>query len=284
MRVTLGEALRRAGIEPREARLLLAQAAGIPESRIVAHPEQPLEESSRARFDDWAARRRLGEPVAYLTGRREFYGLSLRVTPAVLIPRHESELLVEQALAVLPREGQARVLDLGTGSGALALAIKHARPAFEVVAVEASAAALAVARSNARALGLEVDWRLGTWFAGLRGEHFDAIVSNPPYVARDDPHLARGDLRFEPRAALDGGIDGLEAIRVIVAQAPARLAPGGWLLLEHGSEQGAAVRALLAQAGLERMSTWRDLAGQERVSGASRAPEGAPVDQSKAPG
>lgn len=283
MRVTVGEALRRAGIEPREARLLLAQAAGIPESRIVAHPELPLEESSCARFDDWAARRRRGEPVAYLTGRREFYGLSLDVTPAVLIPRHESELLVERALVALPREGRARVLDLGTGSGALALAIKHARPAIEVVGVDASDAALAVARGNARRLGLEVGWRLGTWFATLRGERFDAIVSNPPYVACDDSHLTRGDLRFEPRAALDGGIDGLEAIRAIVAQAPSYLAPGGWLLLEHGFAQGAAVRALLAQAGLERIATWRDLAGQERVSGASHVPEGAPVDQSKAP-
>jgi len=271
MRVTIGEALRRAGIEPREARLLLAQAAGVAESRIVAHPEQPLEESARARFDDWTARRRGGEPVAYLTGRREFFGLSLCVTPAVLIPRHESELLVERALAALPREAQARVLDLGTGSGALALAIKHARPALEVVAVEASEAALAVARGNARRLGLEVSWRLGAWFAAVRGERYDVIVSNPPYVAQGDPHLARGDLRFEPRAALDGGSDGLVAIRTIVAQAPAHLVPGGWLLLEHGFDQGPTVRGLLADAGLGRGATWRDLTGHERVSAACRA-------------
>jgi release factor glutamine methyltransferase len=280
--MTISEALRGAGIDAREARLLLAQAAGVPESRIVAHPEQPLDESARACFDSWAARRRLGEPVAYLTGRREFYGLSLRVTPAVLIPRHESELLVERALAVLPSGGQARALDLGTGSGALALAIKHARSTFEVVAVEASEAALAVARGNARMLGLAVGWRLGTWFTAVSGERFDAILSNPPYVACGDPHLARGDLRFEPRAALDGGIDGLEAIRAIVARAPAHLVPGGWLLLEHGFAQGAAVRALLAQAGLAQATTWCDLAGQERVSGACREADGAPVDQIRA--
>lgn len=270
MRVTIGEALRRAGIEPREARLLLAQAAGVPESRVVACPEQALEESAQARFDDWTARRRRGEPVAYLTGWREFYGLMLCVTPAVLIPRHESELLVERALAVLPRAGQARVLDLGTGSGALALAIKHARPALEVVAVEASDAALAVARGNARRLGLEISWRPGAWFATLGGERFDAILSNPPYVAHGDPHLARGDLRFEPHAALDGGSDGLEAIRAIVADTPRHLLPGGWLFLEHGYEQAAAVRALLAAAGLAAVGTWRDLAGHERVSGACR--------------
>jgi len=283
MRVTIGEALARAGIEPREARHLLAQAAGVPESRIVAYPEQPLDESVRARFDAWAARRRCGEPVAYLTGMREFYGLSLRVTPAVLIPRHESELLVERAAAVLPPGEKARVLDLGTGSGALALAIKHARPAAEVIAVDASDAALAVARGNACALGLEVGWRLGSWFSAVAGERFEVVVSNPPYVARGDPHLDQDDLRFEPRAALDGGIDGLEAVRAIVAQTPVHLAPGGWLLLEHGFAQAAAVRALLAQAGLGRITTWRDLAGQERVSGASRVLEGAPVDQAKAP-
>jgi len=283
MRVTIGEALARAGIEPREARHLLAQAAGVPESRIVAYPEQLLDESVRARFDAWAARRRGGEPVAYLTGRREFYGLSLRVTPAVLIPRHESELLVERAVAVLPQGARARVLDLGTGSGALALAIKRARPAAEVIAVDASDAALAVARGNASALGLEVGWRLGSWFAAVAGERFEVVVSNPPYVAHGDPHLGQDDLRFEPRAALDGGIDGLDAIRCIVAGAAAHLTPGGWLFFEHGYDQAAAVRRLIADAGLERADTWRDLAGQERVSGATRVAAGVPVDQSEAP-
>jgi release factor glutamine methyltransferase len=283
MRVTIGDALRRAELDAREARLLLAHAAGLPESRIVAHPEQPLEASACARFDAWAARRRRGEPIAYLTGRREFYGLSLAVTPAVLIPRHESELLVERALTVLPPGKPARVLDLGTGCGALALAIKHARPAARLVAVDSSAAALAVARANADALGLEVDWRLGSWFAALAGERFEVIVSNPPYVAHADPHLERDDARFEPRAALDGGIDGLDPIRALVAQAPEHLEPGGWLMLEHGFDQGAAVRALLAGAGLKRIATWRDLAGHERVSAACREAHGAHVDPDRAP-
>lgn len=283
MPLTIGEALRRARIDAREARQLLARAAGVPESRIVAHPEQPLEESACTRFATWTARRRRGEPVAYLTGRREFYGLSLGVTPAVLIPRHESELLVERALALLPPEGRPAVLDLGTGSGALALAIKHTRPSARVVAVDASDAALAVARDNAETLGLEVDWRRGSWFAAVAGERFDVIVSNPPYVARGDPHLELNDLRFEPRAALDGGVDGLDAIRAIIARAPAHLGPGGWLVVEHGFDQGPAVRALLEGAGLAQSGTWRDLANHERVSGACRLAVCAAVDPNQMP-
>jgi len=266
--VTLGEALRGAGIDAREARLLLAAAAQLPETRIAAHPELPLDAAARERFDAWTARRRQGEPIAYLTGWREFYGLTLAVTPAVLIPRHESELLVERALAVLPPPPQAcRMLDLGTGSGALALAIKHARPAAQVVAVDASRAALKVARGNAARLGLEIDWRVGEWFSPLRGERFDLIVSNPPYVAKDDPHLTRGDLRFEPREALIGGVDGLEAIRVIVAQARAYLTAGGALLLEHGYDQAGPVRGLFGAGGFDRVETWRDLGGIARVTG-----------------
>jgi len=265
--VTLGEALRGAGIDAREARLLLAAAAQLPETRIAAHPELPLDAAARERFDAWTARRRQGEPIAYLTGWREFYGLTLAVTPAVLIPRHESELLVERALALVPPRQPCGVLDLGTGSGALALAIKHARPAVQVIAVDASRAALEVARDNAARLGLEIDWRIGEWFSPLRGERFDLIVSNPPYVAQDDPHLARGDLRFEPREALVGGVDGLDAVRAIVRQARAHLAPGGWLLLEHGFEQAKAVRALLEAAGMVAAETWHDLAGQPRVTG-----------------
>ncbi|MDX1376172.1 MAG: peptide chain release factor N(5)-glutamine methyltransferase [Burkholderiales bacterium] len=267
MSVTIGEALRGAGIDAREARLLLAAAARLPEARVAAHPEQPLEASDRERFEDWAARRRRGEPVAYLTGWREFYGLKLAVTPAVLIPRHESELLVERALAALPARHTGRVLDLGSGSGALALAIKHARPAARVVGVEASAAALAVARGNAARLGLDLEWRCGEWFAAVPGGRFDLIVSNPPYVAQGDPHLGEGDLRFEPQAALVGGADGLDAIRLIARAASAHLAPGGWIFLEHGFDQAEAVRACLSAAELQAVETWRDLAGHPRVSG-----------------
>jgi release factor glutamine methyltransferase len=265
--VTVGEALRRAGLDAREARLLLAAAAQQPEARIAAHPEQPLEASVQVRFEDWAARRRQGEPVAYLTGWREFYGLRLAVTPAVLIPRHESELLVERALAVLPERAACRVLDLGSGSGALALAIKHARPAAQLVGVDASRAALDVARGNAARLGLDVDWRPGHWFEAVPGERFDVIVSNPPYVAQGDAHLAQGDLRFEPREALVGGADGLDAIRLIARGVHAHLVPGGWVFLEHGFDQAEAVRDRLAAAGVAQLQTWRDLAQHPRVTG-----------------
>ncbi len=274
MAVTVSEALRGAGFDAREARLLLAAATRLPEARIAARPELVLEEAARVRFEDWAARRRAGEPVAYLTGWREFYGLRLAVTPAVLIPRHESELLVERALVALPREGAPRVLDLGTGSGALALAIKHARSDAQVVAVEASAAALEVARGNAARLGLTIDWRRGEWFTAVPGERFDVIVSNPPYVAQGDPHLSRGDLRFEPQDALVAGADGLAAIRRIAAGLRAQLRPGGWAFLEHGFDQAEAVCACLNQAGLGRVETWRDLAGHPRVSGGCAAAAG----------
>ena len=260
--MTVAEALR--ALEAREARLLLAHATGFSEASVLAHPERSLPAEAEQRFRDCAARRARGEPIAYILGEKEFYGLPLAVNAAVLIPRPESELLVERALALEP----AAVLDLGTGSGALALAIKRHRPQARVVAVERSAAALAVARRNAARLGLEVDLRHGLWFEPVADERFDVIVSNPPYVSADDPHLAEGDVRFEPRSALVGGADGLESIREIVGAAPARLAPGGWLFLEHGLGQAVAVRTLLANAGLVSVATWPDLAGIARVSGA----------------
>ena len=231
---------------------------------MLAYPERSLPPDAEQRFSDFAARRLSGEPIAYIVGRKEFYSLPLAVNPAVLIPRPETELLVDLALA----RDFSTALDLGTGSGAVALALKKHRPAARIVAVEASAAALEVAKRNGVALGLEVDWRHGQWLAPVGGEHYDLIVSNPPYVAAGDPHLTA--LRHEPMSALVAGADGLEAIRAIVLAAPAHLVPGGWLLLEHGVGQDAAVCDLLRHAGLEDARTWPDLAGIPRVSGAKR--------------
>jgi release factor glutamine methyltransferase len=259
--LNVGEALR--ALEPREARLLLARATGFSEASVLAHPERELPADAAARFRDFAARRARGEPIAYILGEKEFYGLPLAVTPAVLIPRPETELLVELGL----REDFGAALDLGTGSGAVALALKRARPRARVAAVERDAAALALARRNASKLGLDLDLRHGVWFAPVAGERFDLVVSNPPYVNEDDPHLAEGDVRFEPRSALVAGPDGLAAIREILRQAPAHLAPGARILLEHGLGQDAAVRRLLAEAGLEGVDSWPDLAGIARVSG-----------------
>jgi release factor glutamine methyltransferase len=257
----VAEALR--ALEPREARLLLARASGFSEASVLAHPERELPGEAEARFRDFAARRARGEPIAYIVGEREFYGLPLAVTPAVLIPRPETELLVELAL----RAAFGSALDLGTGSGAVALALKRHRPAARVVAVERSAAALAVAQRNALKLRLDVEIRHGLWFAPVAGERFDLIVSNPPYVKEGDPHLLQGDLRFEPRSALVPGPEGLESIREILRDAPAHLTPGARILLEHGSGQDEEVRSLLRRAGLEDVRSWPDLAGIARVSG-----------------
>src|SRR5690606_29533287 len=220
-----------------------------------------------ARFEALVARRAAGEPVAYLVGTRGFWRLELAVTPDTLVPRPETELLVELALARIDPRAAARVADLGTGSGAIALAIAGERPRARVVATDASAAALEVARANAAALGLgNVEFRHGDWWAPLAGERFALVASNPPYIADGDAHLAQGDLRFEPRAALASGADGLDAIRAIVAGAPAHLRDGGWLLVEHGWEQGAAVRALFEAAGFDEVATERDLEQRDRVT------------------
>jgi release factor glutamine methyltransferase len=262
--LTLAEAIRSSGLAAREARVLLAHAAACSEATIVAFSDKAVPESAYRAFRELAQRRRQGEPLAYIVGEKEFYGLALLVTPAVLIPRPETELLVELALE---REFTSLV-DLGTGSGAVALAIKKHRPLARVLGVDASAAALDVARRNASRHALDIELRAARWLEGLGGEAFDVIVANPPYVAAGDPHLA--ELRFEPVSALVSGVDGLEAIREIVAAAPAHLVPGGWLLVEHGSGQDAGVRRLLEQAGLEEAHTWPDLAGIPRVSGARR--------------
>jgi release factor glutamine methyltransferase len=259
--LTIAEALYGSRLDAREARLLLAAATGFSEVAIVAYPERVLPAEVLERFQAFAERRRKGEPVAYILGRKEFYGLEFAVNPTVLIPRPETELLVELCLQ---REFSS-VADLGTGSGAIALALKHQRPRARVVAVDASAAALVVARRNAARFNLDIDFLHGRWLAPLAGGRFDLVVSNPPYVAEGDPHLA--DLAFEPAAALVAGPDGLAAIREIVAAAPSHLAPGGWLMLEHGIGQDVTVRALLRQEGLEELTTWPDLAGIPRVTG-----------------
>jgi release factor glutamine methyltransferase len=262
--LTAGEALSSSGIDPREARLLLAAATGFSEASVIAFQEKDVPVEAETRFRQYLARRKNREPVAYILGRKEFYGLELAVNPAVLIPRPETELLVDLALE---REFSTAV-DLGTGCGAIALALKKHRPQARVVAVEASAAALAVAQRNALKHNLDIDFRHGRWLEPLGAERFELIVSNPPYVAAGDPHLA--DLRFEPAGALVAGSNGLDAVREIARTAPGHLAPGGWLLLEHGMGQDRAVRELLAAGGLEQVATWPDLAGIPRVSGGKR--------------
>lgn len=234
---------------------------------LFAHRDDPLPPAAADAFDALVRRRMDGEPVAYLTGTRGFWSLVLEVDSAVLVPRPETELLVELALARLSADEPLRVADLGTGSGAIALAIAHERPRARMVAVDASVAALDLAARNARRLGLQnVDFRPGDWCEPLRGEHYDLVASNPPYIASGDPHLSQGDLRFEPAMALASGADGLDAIRRIVRDAPAHLAPHGWLLIEHGWEQGAAVRALMQEAGLCDIATHQDLERRDRVT------------------
>lgn len=259
--MTVAEAIAASGIDRREARLLLAEVCGFSEAALAASPGQDLPFEVENAFLDLAGRRKAGMPVAYLLGRKEFYGLALTVNPSVLIPRPETELLVDLALERKP----GSVLDLGTGSGAIALALKkHLRNAC-LVAVDADLSALQVAKRNASKHGLEVDFRHGRWFGPVAGERFALIVSNPPYVAEGDPHLPA--LCHEPRTALVAGADGLDCIRDIARCARAHLAPGGWLLLEHGQGQDGPVRDLLGAAGLESVQTWPDLAGIPRVTG-----------------
>ena len=260
----------RAGLARLEAQLLLLHVLGRPHDRawLIAHDRDPLSPEAAARFGALCERRQAGEPVAYLCGEKEFFGLKLQVDERVLVPRPETETLVEWALS-LPLPPTARVIDLGTGSGAIALALKQARPDWQLSAVDASEAALQVARANGQALGLAVAWQAGNWLAQAQGP-FDLIVSNPPYIAEADPHLPA--LRHEPRMALSSGPQGLDALRTLIAQAPAQLAPSGWLLLEHGYDQAAAVRELLRAAGLSEPQSRLDLAGIERCSGARLAP------------
>ncbi len=269
---TLANAIRDAasrlpGDEARlEAELLLAHALDRPRSWFYAHAGDLLEPREANAFAALLRRREGGEPVAQITGHRGFWSLELAVTADTLIPRPETELLVELAIDRLPRSEPRRVLDLGTGTGAIALAIGSERPLADVTAVDASQAALDVARDNAVEAGLTLRLLPSDWFCAVAGETFDLIASNPPYIADGDPHLQQGDLRFEPRAALASGPDGLDAIRVIARDAPAHLVPGGWLLVEHGHEQGPAVRALFSAAGLHSVATERDLERRDRVT------------------
>ena len=246
-----------------EARILAAHALGVSRVWVSAHEKDEPDAHGLRDIEALYLRRRAGEPIAYLTGEREFYGLSLAITPAVLIPRPETELLVNRAMGLLG--GGGRVLDLGTGSGAIAIAVALQCPAAEVSACEASAEALAVARGNAQRHGAQLRLLKSDWFAALQGERFDLVVSNPPYLALDDPHLFEGDLRFEPRAALVAGREGVECIVAIAAAARDHLRAGGWLLLEHGCDQGEACVRMLEHLGYARVSDHRDLAGNPRV-------------------
>lgn len=251
----------------REAELLLAHALRQPRAWLYAHAGDAVAPATSATLHSLLQRRVAGEPLAYLTGTRAFWTLDVEVGPAVLIPRPETECLVEAALQRMPEDKAVRVADLGTGSGAIALALARERPFAQVLATDVSAAALSVARGNAARLGLaNVGFARGDWCAALGTIAFDLIVANPPYIAAGDPHLAMGDLRFEPAAALVAGDDGLDAIRTIVRDAPRHLRPAGWLLLEHGWEQGPAVCDLLTAAGFTRVACERDLEDRERVS------------------
>ena len=263
-RASVDELLRGSGIDAPEARTLLAWAGGLSRVALIAHPEAVLDAARARAFLDVAARRRAGEPIAYLTGEREFYGLALRVTPETLIPRPETEALVDFAVQRLPVEGT--LADLGTGSGAIALAVKSHRPDVRVTAIERSEGALAVARANATRHGLEVEFLLGDWFGPLGSRRFDLVLSNPPYVASGDPHLALGDLRFEPALALVGGADGLDALRRIARSAASHLRPEGWLCVEHGKGQDGPVRDLFLRHGLGSVGSHADLAGIARIT------------------
>ena len=268
--MTLGEALAaaRGQIDRLDARLLLQYATGCSHADLLARPEMPVIAPAYAQFAEWVARRVAGEPFAYLVGEAEFRGQVFQVSPAVLIPRPETEVLIDLALAKLAGLTAPRLVDLGTGSGIVAISLALECPAAQVAAVDLSADALAVARNNAGRLGARVDFRQGDWFAPLAGERFDLVVSNPPYVADGDPHLALNGLPFEPKMALTDGADGLACIRRIITDAPKHLKPGGWLLFEHGYDQGEASRNLLTAAGFKAASTFPDLAGIDRVSGA----------------
>jgi release factor glutamine methyltransferase len=253
-------------LDPLENRILLCHATGLSRVQLITRAEQGLREDEAQQLAELVRRRLAGEPIAYIVGKREFFGLDFDVTEAVLIPRPDTELIVELALERLPPQG--RMLDMGTGSGAIAVSVAHSRPDALVTALDVSDAALEVARRNAINNLAAVRFLRSDWFGALGDEDsFELIASNPPYIAAGDAHLAQGDLRFEPAGALTDHADGLSALRTIIEGSPRHLMPGGWLLLEHGYDQAAAVRALLSAAGYTEVQSWRDLGGIERVSG-----------------
>ena len=268
----IGEIWRRASAvtDRLDARLLLEQVCGCQHAELIAHPERLLSAAQRAQFDALLARRRAGEPLAYLLGSAFFGGLEFAVSPAVLIPRPDTEVLVAQAQRLAQERDAPRIVDLGTGSGVVAILLARLCPAARVTAVDVSAAALAVARANAARHGVAVRFLHGDWYAPLGDERFDLIVANPPYVADGDPHLQQNGLPFEPQMALTDGViggDGLACIRRLVAGAAEHLLPGGWLLIEHGYDQAVEVGVLLRRAGFTEIAAWRDSAAIDRVSG-----------------
>lgn len=260
----IDQALTQAGLPRLEARMLLESVTAYPRVTLIAHPEYELSPEQAQRFTALCSQRQAGVPMAYLLGEREFFGRSFRVTPDVLIPRPETELLVESVLERV--QPQHTVLDLGTGSGAIAVSIALENPDVAVTMVDVSAAALAVAQENAQRLGAVCRAVLSDWYTALAGLRFDLIVSNPPYIADQDPHLSQGDLRFEPQSALTDFGSGLSAIEKIVQGAPAHLQPQGWLLIEHGYDQGAACRECMRSQGWAAVDTLRDWNGQERIT------------------
>jgi len=265
--VTIGALQVQSLLDPLDNRVLLCHALGLSRVSLITQSERELDAEQATRFAALVQRRLAGEPVAYIVGQREFFGLPFEVNGAVLIPRPDTELLVELALDRLPPQG--RLLDMGTGSGAIAVALAHTRRDAAVTALDVSPEALAVARRNAAANSAQVNFLHSDWYAALQGQPpFDIIVSNPPYIASGDRHLSEGDLRYEPTGALTDHADGLSALRIIVAGAAAHLKPQGWLLMEHGYDQAAAVRQLLTEQAYTEVQSWTDLAGIERVTGA----------------
>ena len=273
--ISLAEALRSAPLDPLENRILIGHALQLTRIQLITQSERQLAADEAAQLSALFRRRLQGEPIAYIVGEREFFGLAMQVTPDVLIPRPDTELLVELALERLPQHGKA--LDMGTGSGAIAVAIAHTRPDVAMTALDVSEGALKVAAGNAQRHGAKVEFLRSDWYAALNDmgnanqPYLDLIVSNPPYIVAGDMHLSQGDLRFEPIGALTDHADGLSALRIIVDGTATYLKPGGWLLMEHGYDQSGAVRKLLEQRGFAEVQSWRDLAGIERVSGGKLA-------------